>query len=52
MVNKPLDTEGVDLTLLEEMTEEQAYDYLRCKYGRDAELIIEEVRKRTDQNLH
>lgn len=43
---KSLDTDGVDMALLEEMSEEQAFDYLRCKYGEEAPKIIEAIKER------
>lgn len=41
MVHKPLDTEGIDLSLLDELTPNQLEDYLKCKYGEDSSILIE-----------
>lgn len=49
---KPLDTEWVDMTLLEEMTEAQMEDYLKCKYGEDAPTLIEAIKDKLNNTLH
>ena len=49
---KALDTEWVDMTLLEEMTEAQMEDYLKCKYGEDAPTLIEAIKDKLNNTLH
>jgi hypothetical protein len=51
MVHKPLDTEGIDLSLLDELTPNQLEDYLKCKYGEDSSILIEWIKDKLNSTL-